>query len=319
MVLGWSILKVVVGAGLLAWGADRFVCASSAVATRFNVSRLLVGVLLVGFGTSFPELVVSIIAATHHKTQMAIGNVVGSNIANIGLVLGLAVLIAPIQVNARLIKREFPVLIIVSLLAGFLMWNGYLSRWDGAILLLALLAQLVWMLYSMSSGEACVADELAQGQAHDMTLGKTLFWWLAGLVFLLLGSEFLVDGAVEIAECFGVSELVIGLTIVTLGTSLPELAATIVSACRHEHDIALGHIVGSNMFNLLAVLAMPALIAPGLLSSEIVSRDYPIMLCFTVLLWLFMLCLSRKAHLGRLTGAVFLLAYVFYIGCLVAS
>ena len=151
MMTYWSVIELVVGAGLLAWGADRFVGASSAIATRFNVPRLLVGILLVGFGTSFPELVVSVIAASHHKAQLAIGNVVGSNIANIGLVLGAAVLIAPIQVNSRLIKREFPILILVSLIAGFLMWNGVLSRWDGVMLLGVLVAQIYWMVRSMPS------------------------------------------------------------------------------------------------------------------------------------------------------------------------
>ena len=151
-----------------------------------------------------------------------------------------------------------------------------------------------------------------------MSAKKAWGWWFLGLLLLLLGSEFLVDGAVDIAEWLGMSELVIGLTIVTLGTSLPELAATIVSARRNEHDIALGHIVGSNIFNLLAVLAMPALIAPGLLSPEVMTRDYPIMLGFAVLLWAATFCLSRKGHLGRWMGAIFLLGYAVYIWRLIA-
>ncbi|WP_423062881.1 calcium/sodium antiporter [Candidiatus Paracoxiella cheracis] len=243
MSIAWIIVQIVVGVVLLALGADRFIAASAALARNFKLPTLLVGILLVGFGTSFPELVVSAIAAFHNKSQIAIGNVIGSNIANIGLVLGLATLILPINVHSRLIKREFPILIIISILAGVLLWNGYLSRFDGIILLVILALHIYWVSVSIPKSGDILFEEVKEHEAEKPVKMKTsiaIVWWVIGLGLLFLSSDLLVNGAVGAAKLIGISDLVIGLTIVTIGTSLPEFAATITSALKKEHDIAIG-------------------------------------------------------------------------------
>ena len=307
------IIELVIGTGLLAFGADRFIVASASLARHLKIPALIAGIILVGFGTSFPELIVSAIASAHGKAQIAIGNVIGSNIANIGLVLGLATLIAPIKVHSRLIKREFPILIIISVFIGAMLWNGYLSRWEGIILFVILALHFYWISVSVPKNRDPIVAELAQEKPIKMSVKKSIFWWVVGLVVLFGSSELLVDGAVGAAKLIGISDLIIGLTIVTIGTSLPEFAATIISALKKEHDIAIGHIVGSNIFNSLAVLAMPALIAPGNFSPEVVQRDYPIMLAFTIGLWLFTFLVPGKGELGRIFGGIFLLCYIGYL------
>jgi len=317
----WIIVQIVLGVLLLTLGADRFITGSSALAKNFKLPELLVGILLVGFGTSFPELVVSVIASFHNKAQIAIGNVVGSNIANIGLVLGLSALIMPIKVHSRLIKREFPILIIISIIAGILLWNGYLSRVDGIILLVILILHIYWVSVTIPKSQDVLVKEVQEHESKKAATMRTsiaIVWWVVGLGLLFVSSELLVNGAVGAAKLMGISDLVIGLTIVTIGTSLPELAATIVSALKNEHDIAIGHVVGSNIFNILAVLAMPALIAPGTFSSSLMRRDYPVMLAYAVALWLVTFCLPRKGHLGRIVGGIFLLGYIIYLVSLFA-
>lgn len=313
MSVTWIIVQIIFGAALLAFGADRFVVASAALARNFKLPSLLVGILLVGFGTSFPELIVSAIAASHHKAQIAIGNVIGSNIANVGLVLGLVALIMPIKVHSRLIKREFPILIIISIVAGVLLWNGYLSRLDGVILLVLLALHIYWISVSIPKSEDVVIHEIEEQKPARMKTSIAIVWCVVGLALLFVSSELLVNGAVGAAKLMGISDLVIGLTVVTIGTSLPELAATITSALKKEHDIAIGHVVGSNIFNILAVLAMPALISPGTFSPSVMRRDYPVMMAFTVVLWLATFCLPTKARLGRAVGGIFLLGYIGYL------
>lgn len=312
--LAWIVIELIFGAGFLAIGAERFIVGSAALARNFNVPSLLIGILLVGFGTSFPELVVSAIASAHGKASIAIGNVVGSNIANIGLVLGLAALIVPISIHSRLIKREIPILILISLIVGMLLWNHYLSRWDGVILLAILAFQITWVSYSMMKQSDPIQKEISREALSPMSTRLAILWWFVGLGLLLGGSELLVDGAVKTAKILGISDLVIGLTIVTIGTSLPELAATVVGALKKEHDIAIGHVVGSNIFNTSAVLAMPALINPGTFPNSVTRRDFPIMLLFTIVLWFATFCIpGQKARLGRVVGAVFLLGYAGYL------
>ncbi len=312
-----SFIEIIIGAAVLGWSADRFIVSSSSLAKHLKLPSLVVGIILVGFGTSFPELIVSIIASMQNKAPIAIGNVIGSNIANIGLVLGLAAIIMPIKVNSRLIRREFPILIIVSVLIGVLLWNDYLGRWEGAVLLVMLAMHLYWIVTSAPKKDDAIVAELEHESTKTMSLKPAIIWWFVGLVLIFLSSELLIHAAVHIAEHFGISELVIGLTIVTIGTSLPELAATIMSAIRKEYDIAIGHIVGSNIFNSLAVLAMPALIAPGSVSASLMHRDYPIMMAYTVILWLAMFCFSRQAKVGRLLGLVFLAGYLLYLASLI--
>lgn len=313
MSITWIVIQIVLGVALLAFGADRFIAASAGLARNFKLPTLLVGILLVGFGTSFPELVVSAIASFHGKAQLAIGNVIGSNIANIGLVLGLAALIMPIKVHSRLIKREFPLLIIISIFAGILLFNGYLSRLDGVILLVLLALHIYWVSISIPKSEDTVVHEIEEKKPAKMKTSIAIIWWVVGLGLLFVSSELLVNGAVAAAKLMGISDLIIGLTVVTIGTSLPELAATITSALKKEHDIAIGHVVGSNIFNILAVLAMPALIDPGSFSFSVMRRDYPVMMAYTVVLWLVTFCLPRKGRLGRIVGGIFLLGYISYL------
>lgn len=313
----FNLIEILVGAILLGYGADRFIVASASLADHFKLPRLMTGVILVGFGTSFPELIVSAFASLHGKANIAIGNVIGSNIANIGLVLGLAALLVPIQVNSRLIKREFPVLIFVSLIVGVLFWQYHLSRIDGIILLLVLIVNLYWTLKTAPSKSDPIVKEIKKELPPVMSKGKSSVWWFVGLLLLLISSELLVNGAIAVAKHFGISDLVIGLTIVTIGTSLPELAATITSAYKKEYDIAIGHVVGSNIFNSLAVLAMPALISPGVFSEAVLKRDYPVMMGFTLVLWLTTFCFNKKAQVGRGIGLILLLGYVAYLLMLV--
>lgn len=313
MSIVWIVIELIAGAALLAYGAERFIMSSAVLARNFKLPSLLIGILLVGFGTSSPELVVSAIAAAHGKAAIAIGNVLGSNIANIGLVLGLTALIIPINIHSRLIKREIPILIMITLIVGILLWNGYLSRWDGVVLLVLLTLQITWVSLSMAKDKDPIAEEIAREEPKPMSTVRAVSWWFVGLGLLLAGSELLVNGAIKTAQLLGISDLVIGLTIVTIGTSLPELAATIVSALKKEHDIAIGHVVGSNIFNILAVLAMPALIDPGGFPSSVILRDYPTMLLFTIVMWLATFCLPGKAKLGRIVGGIFLSSYVVYL------
>ncbi len=311
------ILEFLVGCGLLAWSADRFITASISIARNFNMSPLAIGMVLVGFGTSFPELIVSALASWQGNSGLAIGNAVGSNIANIGLVLGVAVLIVPISLHSRILKREFPILIIVSLLIGGLMLNHYLSRIDGLILLLVLAAHLYWMIIIAPKRRRGVADPMAREYQSEMPpkmkFKKALIWWLIGLVILFVASELMVGSAMMIAKQLHISDLVIGLTIVAIGTSLPELAATVVSVLRQENDIAVGNIVGSNIFNILAVMAMPALLSPGRLPPHLLTRDYPLMLLFTFVFCLLPFIPPNKGRIGRSSGVVLLLGFVAYL------
>lgn len=309
------LVEIIIGAIVLAWSADRFIAASVTLAKHFKLSPLVIGVVLVGFGTSFPELIVSFFAAIHDSGDIAIGNVVGSNIANIGLVLGISALIAPIHVHSQLIKRELPALIAVSIIMGFIFWAGYLYFWEGFLLLAILALHLYWMLSRKPDQKDPIMPQIKQETQKTMSFKAGIIWWFIGLILLLGSSELFIVGAVGLAKLFHISELIIGITVVTLGTSLPELAATIASVLKNEHDIAIGHIVGSNIFNSLAVLAMPALFNPGKLSRWLMCRDYPVMLGYTIILWL-VLSLSPKKIIGRWLAGVLMLGYVTYLATL---
>lgn len=307
------ILEVILGAGFLAFSAERFVEASVAIAKHYKLPTLVIGVVLVGFGTSLPELIVSILASAHDGVQIAIGNVIGSNIANIGLVLGIAAIISPIAVNSRIIKREMPILILISIILGVIFWSGNLTRTIGIILLALLCLHLSWMFFVKPKKNDTLIKQYEEEIKTSLTKKSAYFWWLVGLIVLLASSEIFLRGAIGIAHLFHISELIIGLTIVTIGTSLPELATTIIATLKSEHDVAFGHIIGSNIFNSLAVLAMPALIAPGPISSSIIHRDYPVMLAYTLVLWSSLYLLRRQKVIGRLFGAVLLLGYIGYL------
>lgn len=309
----FASLAILLGFGLLLWSADRFVDGAAAIAFHAGVSTLIIGMLIVGFGTSAPEMLVSAVAALDGKPDLALGNALGSNIINTGLILGLTALMTPVLVQPAIIQREQPLLLAIGMLAAILLWDGSLSRIESFFLLGCFGALVAWQLYSAKkSGETGLKDEqLEEIKSHRLTWGQAWFWLLVGLVLLVLSSRLLVWGAVTLAEALGVSDLVIGLTIVAFGTSLPELAASVVAARKGEHDIALGNILGSNMFNILAVIGITGSIAPmSNISPEVLLRDWPAMMLLT-LLTLALAALPGK-RIGRLGGVLLLLGFAAY-------
>lgn len=313
------ILAIVVGFAVLIWGADRFIDGAANIATNFGVAPLIVGLTIVGFGTSAPEMLVSALAAFDGAPAMGIGNAIGSNITNVGLVLGITTLIAPLVVNSDTLRREFPVLAFVMLLALVLILDGELGLLDGGILFtgfILTLAGMAWLAIKGHGHDDPLEQEFEQEYSKaKMTTGKATWLFVIGLVSLLLGSKSLVWGATGIAHMLGVSDLIIGLTIVAIGTSLPELAASVISALKNEHDIAVGNILGSNIFNLLAVLAMPGLIAPSSVDPMLLYRDFPFMILLALGLYLFARFCSH-GRIGRGAGILMLLVYIGYNGLL---
>jgi len=307
---------VLVGLGLLTWSADRFVAGAAGLARAMGVSTLIIGLTIVAFGTSAPEMLVSAMAAWQGNSGIAIGNAIGSNIANMALVLGTTALIAPLSVHSSTLNREFPLMLGIMLATLALLWNGVLSRWDGLLLLAGMAALVLWTIHlarTTGSDDPLVA-EFSEEIPQAMPLGRA--WWLllSGLVLLLASSRLLVWGAVGIAEHFGVSDLVIGLTIIAIGTSLPELAASIVAARKGEHDIAVGNVVGSNLFNILAVLGIAGTIGPGPFDRLVLLRDFPLMLGLAVVLYLMARGFSRRGEgtIERWAGAVLLATFLAY-------
>lgn len=318
-------LGVIFGLLGLLWGADRFVAGSAGAAKNFGISPLVIGLTIVSIGTSAPEIIVAINAALKDAGDMAVGNAIGSNLANIGLVLGITALICPIPTQSHLLKQEGPVLLGITLLAGFFIFDGGLSRTEGIILaciIPPLLAITVY--YKKRHPNPETVDE---GEAiPTMSTTTAILWFLVGLSALLISSEALVWGAKQFALFFGVSQLVIGLTVVAIGTSLPELAASVMSAVRGHHDIALGNIFGSNLFNLLAVMSVPGIISPLALEREVFYRDYMAMSLLTVILVAtiaFSLWRGRKEHrqalLSKKIGITLLILYGLYYAVLIPS
>ncbi len=317
MTIHYAILIVILGCGLLAWSADRFIVGAAATARHFHLSPLFIGMALVGFATSLPEMIVSATAAFNGNPVMGVGNAIGSNITNIGLVLGITAIVTPLTVRSKLLKREFPMLLGIMLLSLLLIVNGYLSKLDGLVLISGFVLLVIWLGFQARSARFRadpIASEYAAEMPREMPIWLSSVWMLIGLVLLLLSSKLLVFGAVFIAKHYGVSDLVIGLTIVAVGTSLPELAASVVSAIRGEHDIAIGNVLGSNMFNLLGVLAMPGLIMPTKIPSVALWRDYPIMFAFTLAFFIMAYGFRGKAgQINRIEGGCLLLGFIVYI------
>lgn len=302
------------------WSAERFVLGGSALARNLGVSPLIIGMVVMGFGTSLPEMLVSGIAASNGNPALGIGNAIGSNIANIGLVLGITALIVPLSVSSGTLRREYPVLFGVMLLAGVLLWDGDLSRMDGIILFSGFFLVMGWMVWQgmkgRKNGEDPLVVELESEIPTDMSTGTAVMWGLLGLVILVASSRLLVWGAVEVAQSFGVSDLIIGLTIVAIGTSLPELAASVMSALKGEDDMAVGNVLGSNMFNLLAVLALPGLILPSTLDAAVMLRDFPIMIGLTIALFAMAYGFRGPGRINRIEGALLLTAFIAYMAWL---
>jgi len=314
-------LAITAGFFLLLWGADRFVAGAAAAARNLGVSPLIIGLTIVGFGTSAPEILVSAMASVNGNTALAIGNAIGSNITNIALVLGATALVMPMAVRSEILRREFPILLAIMLVVLMMLSDGELGRVDGILLLTGLGLMLYWVinLGLRDRRTDALGSEYDAEIPSDMSMKMASVWFILGLLLLLGSSRMLVWGAVEVATHFGVSELVIGLTIVAIGTSLPELAASIVSALRNEHDIAIGNVIGSNMFNLLAVMGLPGVIHPGPVPDDVLSRDYPVMLVLTLVLFAVAYGFRGPGRITRAEGGLLLLAFIAYQGVLFMS
>ena len=310
-----QLVAIFAGFALLVWGADRFVMGAAASARLLGVSPLLIGLTIVGFGTSAPEILVSVVASLQGNPGLAIGNAIGSNITNIALVLGATALLVPLAVDSGTMRREMPILIGTTVFAYLLLSDGKLGFGDGLALLFGLLVMLSWVIYlglSSRDSKDPMATEFAAEIPTDLTLTQALFWLLIGGIVLMIGSRILVWGSVAIAQHFGVSDLIIGLTIVALGTSLPELAAAIASALKNEPDIAIGNVIGSNMFNLLAVLGIPGILSPSVVDPAVLGRDMPIMVALTVALLIMAYGFHGKGRINRLEASLLLAAYAGY-------
>jgi len=317
-----SIIALIAGLVLLVWSADRFVEGAAAAARHFNVPPLLIGMVIVGFGTSAPEMVVSAIASWQGNPGIALGNAYGSNITNIALILGLTAVISPIVVHSRVLRKELPVLLAVTGFALFLMMDNELSRFDGWMHLLVFSLLIGWsILQGLRERKDALGEEMeAELVEHQMPLGRALTWLTVGLVLLIASSRILVWGAVNIAHYFGVSDLIIGLTVIAVGTSLPELASSIIAIRKNEHDIALGNVIGSNLFNTLAVIGIAGTIHPLAVEADIFKRDMMVMTLLTVCLFLF--CYGFGGTQGRINrskGLLLLSAYVGYTTWLIFS
>jgi cation:H+ antiporter len=310
-----ELLAVFGGFILLTWSADRFVTGAASVAWNLNISPLIIGLTIVSLGTSAPEILVSGMAAWQGNAGLSIGNALGSNIINIGLVLGMTALITPLNVHSSILRRELPVLMGIMLFAWFLLQDGSLGRIDGSLLLGGMVLLLAWMtrMGIQSQGTRDPMDEeFAEEIQTGISMKRALFWLLLGSIFLLISSRLLIWGAVSIAQHLGISDLIIGLTIVALGTSLPELAASLMSALKHEHDIAIGNVIGSNMFNLLAVLGLPGLIAPGPIDPAVIHRDFPVMVGLTVALFIMAYGFRGPGRINRYEAGLLLIAFIGY-------
>ncbi len=317
-----AVLAVVVGLGLLVWSADRFVEGSASTARYFGMPPLLVGMVIVGMGTSAPEMTVSVLAAYQGSPGIALGNAYGSNITNIALIIGITALISPIVVHSQIVRKELPILIVVTLLAAWQLWDGDISRMDAVVLLLVFLALMAWTIWQgMRAKRDLLGQEIvSELSEHAMPIRHALMWTLIGLIMLIISSRLLVWGAVDLAQSLGVSDMIIGLTIVAVGTSLPELASSVIAARKGEHDIALGNIIGSNLFNTLAVVGLAGVIHPMAVEADVFSRDILVMTALTLLLFAMAYGFGKRASgIGRGYGGLLLLCYLGYSSYLILN
>jgi cation:H+ antiporter len=312
-----AIAYLVFGLILLIYSADKFILGAAATAGYLGVSSMVVGLIIIGFGTSAPEMVVSAIAAMKGNPGLALGNAVGSNIANIALVLGVGIAVTPLLIASATIKRELPMLLVISLFVLMLMWDGEQSRMDGIILLASVLSMTVWMAWlglKQSKEKDILQKEFEAEIPQDVSKTAALLWLAFGIIMLPVASMLIVDGATIIAKIMGMSDVAIGLTIVALGTSLPELSATIACMRKNEHDLALGNILGSNMFNLLGVLGISATIKSYEMPADFLQTEYLVMLDLTfALLVLSMVYVSKNKPIPRFYGYLFVASYLAYM------
>jgi cation:H+ antiporter len=318
----YAIIALILGLVLLVWSADRFVDGSAIAARHYGLPPLLIGMIIVGFGTSAPELLVSALAAFQGNPGISLGNAYGSNIANIGLILGLTALINPIKVHSTVLRKELPILTIITVLLVLIISDLELSRLDSVILLLVFSGLITWTVYQgLKRKSDTLATEIeTMSDIRTMPFKRAIFWLFTGLLLLIVSSRVLVWGAIEFAHVLGVGDMIIGLTIVAVGTSLPELASSVSAARKNEHDIALGNILGSNLFNTLAVVGIAGTIHPFSLEKEILSRDMPIMIALTISLFIIGYGFKgRQGRINRFEGAALLMVYIIYTAWLISK
>ncbi|PIP89038.1 MAG: calcium/sodium antiporter [Bdellovibrionales bacterium CG12_big_fil_rev_8_21_14_0_65_38_15] len=315
-------ISLIVGLIALVWSADKFIDGASSLAKSYGMPPLLIGMVIIGFGTSAPELVVSALAAYQGNPGIALGNAYGSNISNIALILGLTAILMPISVQSLVLKKELPILTIVTLISMGLIYDLELSRLDAVILLGVFCVLMVWTIYE---GVRNSKDHLAKeveaefADLKRMPLNKAYLYLILGFLLLIISSRILVYGAVGIATAFGISDTIIGLTIVAIGTSLPELASSIIAARKGESDIALGNVIGSNLFNTLAVVGVAGIISPLTFEKEIFSRDVTVMLALTVSLFVFGFGFKRMGRINRVEGSILFVSYLAYATYLIST
>ncbi|WP_072670391.1 calcium/sodium antiporter [Vibrio injensis] len=315
-----AIGLLIVGLILLVWSADKLVFGAAAIARNIGISPLVIGMTILAMGSSAPEMMVSATAALDGKTDTAVGNVLGSNIANIALILGITALIKPLSISSMVLRRELPLMVGVTLLSGLLLWNSYLGFYEG-ILLFALFAVFILAMLHISRKEQQNGDALlSECESEiptDVSNKKAIIWIIIGLILLPFAASMLVDNSVIIAKYFGMSDLVIGLTIIAVGTSLPELAASLAGVLKGEDDMAVGNIIGSNVFNILAVMGIPGILNPSILSDSVMGRDFWVMLAVSLLLVI--MALGKSRSINRLEGAVLFIIFLAYQGYLLMN
>ncbi|MCG3816638.1 calcium/sodium antiporter [Photobacterium damselae] len=308
-----AVVLLCVGLTLLVWSADRLVFGSAALARNMGVAPLVIGMTILAMGSSAPEMMVSATAALAGKTDTAVGNVLGSNIANIALILGVTAMLKPLAIGSTIIRRELPLMLVVTLIAGALLWDNYLGFAEGVLLLVLFVLFLLAMLYiskkAKQEGDVMV-DEQESEIPQNVSNTASFIWIIVGLALLLYSSDMVVESAVTIAKYYGMSDLVIGLTIIAVGTSLPELAASVASVLKGEDDMAVGNIIGSNVFNILAVMGIPGILNPSAISPLAMGRDFYVMLGVSVLLLI--MALGKNRRINRVEGGILLICFIAY-------
>ena len=316
-----AITAVLIGIVILVFSADKFVEGAAVTAKHFGLPPLLIGMLVIGFGSSMPEMVISFLSAYEGNPGLALGNAIGSNISNIALILGVTAVISPIAVASTVIHRELPLMLVVTALAASLIYfDGTLNKIDGVILMGIFIAVMSWTIYQgIHETKDHLAEVVEQEYKETLPLKTAIIFLVVGLITLVISSRILVWGGVDIAQRLGISDLIIGLTIVAVGTSLPELASSIAAVKKNEHELALGNVIGSNMFNISIVIGIAALVSPSALDPEVLYRDLPVLGVMTIALFIMCYGFGDKGRISRHEGITLLLGYISYNALLIVS
>jgi cation:H+ antiporter len=308
-----AVALLIVGLVLLVWSADKLVYGAASLARNWGISPLIIGMTILAMGSSAPEMMVSATAALAGKTDTAVGNVLGSNIANIALILGITALIKPLSISSAVLRRELPLMILVTIISGIILWDSELGFYEG-VTLFALFAVFILTMISISRKDTSKGDILLKEQESEVPEGvsnkSAVIWLIAGLVLLPIAASILVDNAVIIAKFFGMSDLVIGLTIIAIGTSLPELAASLAGVLKGEDDMAVGNIIGSNVFNILAVMGIPGILHPSIVNEHAMERDYWVMLALSLIL--IPMAMGKSHSINRIEGLILFGSFIAY-------